>query len=482
MRRLAAVVLISMTTALTATVLASPAVAAPAGYSITGIDVSHYQTSINWASVAGAGAKFAYAKATEGVSIVDATFSANYNGAKGSGLLAGAYHYARPDQSGGRTQADYFLDRAQWANDGRTLPAMLDIEWPAAGSSSPSPCYGLSTSQMVTWIRDFVTRVKERTGRPTMIYTNTNWWNPCTGSNGSFGDNPLFIANYSGSPTPLPAGWSKWTLWQYSSSGSLPGDQDVFNGSYAELATLAGGGNLGVLDFTLSDSLSSSANTRPVVSYGNSPMVPIAGDWDGNGTVTPSAYDPTTGKFYISNTPETGAATWVFAYGNPYAVPVVGDWDGDGKDNVGVRMGSTFYLRTSPVTSGTETTSSVSYGDSADAPVVGDWDGDGKDNVGVYRPALAKFFLRMTANSDPAETTQSVTYGNAYALPLVGDWNGDHRDNVGVRMGLTDYLRTSEVTNATETTQSVAYGNGFNEWPIIGDWNGDGIDTQGMVF
>ncbi|HEY5149773.1 MAG TPA: hypothetical protein VIJ23_08115, partial [Mycobacterium sp.] len=58
---------------------------------------------------------------------------------------------------------------------------------------------------------------------------------------------------------------------------------------------------LGVLDFYLSDDPQSHVNTRPVLHYGNSPMIPIVGDWDGDGTDTVSAYDPTTGRFYLSN-------------------------------------------------------------------------------------------------------------------------------------------------------------------------------------
>ena len=225
-----------------AVMVAGPAsAAAPPGYTVTGIDVSNHQGTINWSNVAAGGAKFAYAKATEGVYFVDPYYNINYDGAKNNGLYVGAYHYARPDHTGGRAQADYFLDHARYVKDGRTLPPMLDIEWPWTGSGSPYPCYGLSQSQMVTWIRDFVTRVRERTGTSTLIYTNTNWWNPCTGSNASFGDNPLFIANYSGTPTPLPPGWSTFAFWQYSNSGSLPGDQDVFNGTIAQLAQLAGG-------------------------------------------------------------------------------------------------------------------------------------------------------------------------------------------------------------------------------------------------
>jgi GH25 family lysozyme M1 (1,4-beta-N-acetylmuramidase) len=457
--------------------------AVPAGYPLTGIDVSSYQGSVNWANVKAAGAQFAYAKATEGLSYVDPYYNANNQGAKGNGLYFGAYHYARPDKSDGKAQADYFLSHAPYSADGHTLPPMLDIEWPyqsGGGYVAPYPCYGKTAAQLVTWISDFVNEVSARTGRLAMIYTNTNWWNPCTGNNASFGANPLFIANYSGSPGTLPAGWSRWTLWQYADAGALPGDQDVFNGTSTQLAALAGR-DLGVLDFFLSDSVTSHVNTRPVIHYGNSPMVPIVGDWDGDGTDTVSAYDPTTGTFLISNSPETGQAQYVIRYGNPGAVPLVGDWDGDGKDNIGVQMGNGFYLRTSPVTSSTETTTLVRYGDVGDSPLVGDWDGDGKDNVGVYKPGLGRFYLRMSANTDPTETTVSVAYGNPGAVPLVGDWNGDGKDNIGVRMGNTFYFRTSEVTTPTETTTSISYGNGDNEYPITGDWNADGKDTQGIV-
>src|SRR5262249_25158057 len=110
------------------------------------------------------------------------------------------------------------------------------------GSGAPYPCYGLSTTQMRQWIRDFVDEVRARTGREAMIYTNRNWWDPCTGSSGDFSANPLFTANYSSSPGQLPAGWSNWTLWQFADAGRFPGDQDVFNGDEAALAAFVGGG------------------------------------------------------------------------------------------------------------------------------------------------------------------------------------------------------------------------------------------------
>jgi hypothetical protein len=246
-------------------------------------------------------------------------------------------------------------------------------------------------------------------------------------------------------------------------------------------ALWAGHPDLGVLDFYLSDDPQSHVQTRPVVHYGNSPMVPIVGDWDGDGADTVSAYDPTSGRFYLSSNPVTGTAQINIMYGNPGAKPLVGDWDGDGKDNIGVRMGNTFYLRTTPVDQPAETTATVAYGDPGDTPVVGDWDGDGKDNVGVYRPGLFRFYLRMNPNTSTGETTRVVPYGNPNADPLIGDWDGDGKDNVGVRMGNTFAFRTSPVSSDTETTTSDAYGNGAGEIPIVGDWNADNKDTQGIV-
>lgn len=93
-----------------------------------GIDVSHYQGTINWGTVAADGVSFAYIKATEGTStltlfsslvlacqlvtataITDPDFSANYIGATDAGIIRGGYHYAHPDISDGATQANYFL-------------------------------------------------------------------------------------------------------------------------------------------------------------------------------------------------------------------------------------------------------------------------------------------------------------------------------------------------------------------------------------
>lgn len=222
-----------------------PATAVPSGYTVTGLDVSAFQGTIDWAAVATSGVRFAYIRASEQAGIADATFAANYAGAKANGLYAGAYHRARPDVSGGQAQANYLVDHAQFADDGKTLPLMLDIEWPRANWTGLDDCYNMTPAQLVAWIGDFVNQVAVRTGRMAMVYTNPNWWNPCTASNTTFGAQPLFNSGYLPAPPPPPAGWPTWTLWQYTSGGSLPGitgnvDLDVFNGDLAGLARLAG--------------------------------------------------------------------------------------------------------------------------------------------------------------------------------------------------------------------------------------------------
>jgi GH25 family lysozyme M1 (1,4-beta-N-acetylmuramidase) len=214
------------------------ALAHPAG--LPGLDVSAYQPSINWSSVAANGAKFAYIKATEGTTYASSTFASQYNGSYAAGLIRGAYHFATPNTSSGAAQADYFVAHGGgWSNDGHTLPPLLDIEY-----GYNATCWGLSQASMVSWISAFSNEVLAKTGIRPAIYSTTDWWSQCTGNSSAFPKNPLFIAHYTSasSPAPLPASWSSYSIWQWADSGTFPGDQDVFNGSAAALTLLATGG------------------------------------------------------------------------------------------------------------------------------------------------------------------------------------------------------------------------------------------------
>jgi GH25 family lysozyme M1 (1,4-beta-N-acetylmuramidase) len=219
------------------TVLAvtKPARAAPAG--LPGIDVSHYQGTINWASVKSASIQWAYIKATEGTTYQDPQFSANYLHAYNNGVIRGAYHFAAPSRSGGSAQANYFASHGgAWSRDNLTLPGALDLE----GS-----CSGLSHSAMISWIRAFANTYKADTGRDVVLYTTKSWWRSCTGGSTAFAStNPLWVANWGVSSPAMPARWGFYTFWQHTDNGSLSGisgavDRDVFNGARDRLLALA---------------------------------------------------------------------------------------------------------------------------------------------------------------------------------------------------------------------------------------------------
>jgi GH25 family lysozyme M1 (1,4-beta-N-acetylmuramidase) len=219
----------------------APAAVHPASVpQLPGIDVSAYQGNLNWASIAPS-IDFSYTKASEGTYYTNPDFYNQYVGPYDQGLIRGSYHFANPSDSSGAAQADYFVNNGGgWSSDGLTLPGALDIEYNPYGSE----CYGLSGSQMTSWIWDFVNEYASRTGVYPVIYSTTDWWNSCTSDDANFANyTPLWIANYaaSGGGT-LPPGWGYYTFWQYADSGSQPGDQDVFNGPYSQLQTLAKNG------------------------------------------------------------------------------------------------------------------------------------------------------------------------------------------------------------------------------------------------
>ena len=203
-----------------------------------GIDVSHYQGAVDWTAVAAAGASFGYLKATEGTGFVDPMFAANYTGSAGAGLVRGAYHFALPDRSSGAAQATYFLAHGGgWTADGDTLPPVIDIEYNPYGSNI---CYGLSQPQMTAWLTDFANTVHARINRWPVIYSTTNWWTSCTGGTDALARCPLWIARYNTTVGALPDGWADYTFWQHADAApNLPGDQDYFNGTPAELHAFA---------------------------------------------------------------------------------------------------------------------------------------------------------------------------------------------------------------------------------------------------
>jgi GH25 family lysozyme M1 (1,4-beta-N-acetylmuramidase) len=229
--------LLCVVLAVTALVAAAPAQATGVVY---GMDVSGWQHNVDWSSAYANGARFAYVKATEGTSYTNPYFTQQYNGSYRVGMIRGSYHFARPNISSAKTQADYFVDHGGgWSRDGKTLPGALDIEWnPYSGGA----CYGLSRTGMASWIRAFSTEYHARTTRYPVIYTANSWWSQCVGTAGNFSaTSPLWVAQYNASAGAMPYPWGYYTFWQNADHGVFPGDQDRFNGAYSQLKAIANG-------------------------------------------------------------------------------------------------------------------------------------------------------------------------------------------------------------------------------------------------
>jgi len=195
----------------------------PADAGALGVDVADYQhahgAAIDWPQVAAAGYKFAFIKATEGDYYANPYYASDLAQAKAAGLYVTGYHFAIPNVSDGASQADYAIENGGYTPDGHTLPLALDIEYNPYGSE----CYGMSSAQMVSWLSAFTAEVQRITSQQPIIYSTADWWNTCTGDSAAFGVDPLWVAAYRSGNPPMPAGWSNWTFWQYTSRGSVPG-------------------------------------------------------------------------------------------------------------------------------------------------------------------------------------------------------------------------------------------------------------------
>ena len=183
-----------------------------------GIDVSSYQETVNWTSVKGAGITFAWAKATEGLTYIDAYFTANEANAKAAGVLIGAYHFAHPEEHLGTAGADqeaaYFWNEAGSyikTNGNAYLMPVLDYE------TAPGSSYTKATSsQWVNeWCQDIVNYAKANGVVVTpVVYTYTSFASDWLDS--TVIQWPLWMASPNGesAQTGAPSATSPWSTWE----------------------------------------------------------------------------------------------------------------------------------------------------------------------------------------------------------------------------------------------------------------------------
>jgi lysozyme len=208
------------------------------------LDVSYWQSGIDWPKVRATGQRFALIKATEGETYADPTFNDDWSGARLSGLLRGPYCFFHPKQDP-KKQADHFFGVVQAQNDNGELPPALDLE----------VTDGLTPDKIIPRVKACLDQIEQAFGRKPLIYSGvafleTNLSEAGGGPPAWAKDYPFWLAWYpiqyvEGMSPLMPRGWFKWNFWQYSENGWLNGintkvNLDVFNGTLEELYGFAG--------------------------------------------------------------------------------------------------------------------------------------------------------------------------------------------------------------------------------------------------
>jgi len=199
----------------------------PAASTLEGVDVSQWQGTIDWSSVASSGRRFAIARVSDGTGNPDPTFQTNWSGIKAAGMVRGVYQFFRASDDP-VAQANLLVTSAGTlaADD---LSPVADVE----------VMDGESGATLVTNLAAWVARIKAATGRTPIIYSAPGFWNALPNT-AQFASNVLWVANWQVNCPDTPTPWTAWSMWQYADNGTVPGisgavDLDRFNGTLADL-------------------------------------------------------------------------------------------------------------------------------------------------------------------------------------------------------------------------------------------------------
>ena len=196
-----------------------------------GIDVSVYQGTIDWTKVKAVGVSFAFIRVSDGLPPIDSKFQRNWAAARAAGVVRGAYQFYRSDEDP-IAQADLLLD---------TMGTLADDDLPPVADVETSD--GKTAAEIAANLRVWIDRVEAGSGRRPIIYSGPGFWNYSVAS-AAFADIPLWLAHWTTACPSVPTGFTAWTFWQYSSTGSVDGisgavDLDEFDGDAATLAAFA---------------------------------------------------------------------------------------------------------------------------------------------------------------------------------------------------------------------------------------------------
>ena len=194
-------------------------------YEVKGIDVSNYQGEVEWNIIAKEDIKFAFIKATEGENYVDSYFSKNYQEAKNTGLVLGAYHFFDAEADGEK-QADNFINTVGELSENEFLLPIVDVEF--YNKQNPEP------DTIRKELTKFLSKVEKKYKISPIIYVTQKSYKKYIAEN--FHEYDIWVRNVWTKPKIEN---DKWTFWQYTDKAKLQGyqgkekyiDLNVYNGT-----------------------------------------------------------------------------------------------------------------------------------------------------------------------------------------------------------------------------------------------------------
>ncbi len=202
----------------------------PVQYSVHGIDISHYQTAIDWQnlqSISKTGDtiryQFVFVKATEGTWLEDRLFEEHWENAKKHNKIRGAYHYLHVNRDI-QKQANTFIKKVKLERG--DLPPVIDIEENKK----------LPKAKIVKAVKEFSKILEGKYHVKPIIYSNRNFIEDYLADD--FKNHPFWVAHYFEKDIKMDE--VKWKFWQHSDNASLlvtgeKIDANIFRGNIKDL-------------------------------------------------------------------------------------------------------------------------------------------------------------------------------------------------------------------------------------------------------
>ncbi len=234
-----------------------------------GIDVSRYNTDIDWKKVKADGIDFAIIRVgyrgygSAGALVEDPLFKQHMEGALAAGLKVGAYFFTQAvNTEEAAKEAEYVLEKI--APYKITMPVALDFEWPTEGGKPVGRMYNakLSKAGYTNNCKQFCATIAAK-GYTPMVYANASDLTNSINGAELAQSYKVWLANY----TTKTSYSNPYEFWQYSSNGMVNGITDA-QGKQARVDCNFWYTNRNIQDLT-------GPSTGPAISIQNGMIAPV---------------------------------------------------------------------------------------------------------------------------------------------------------------------------------------------------------------